>query len=194
MPHLVEDTPTAGHVHLEGHMPLLSRAINGAVRFIAVSAHLSWLLLVGIIIANVVLRYVFAASLVALEELQWHLYAFALMIGVAYCLVEDQHVRVDVISEHWSVKRRAWIDLLAMLVLVMPFAFVIARDAIPFVEFSHKLNEVSRSPGGLTHRWLLKAVIPVAMGLVFLAALSRALWMINLVRVREPQTPQKTQQ
>ena len=82
------------------------------------------------------------------------------------------------------MKRRALIDLLAMVILVMPFAYVIARDAIPFVEFSRKLNEVSRSPGGLSHRWLLKAVIPGAMGLVFLAALSRALRMVGLLRDR----------
>ena len=184
MPHLVEDTPTAGHAHLEGRQPLISRILDGMVRAIAVTAHLSWLVLIAVIIANVVLRYVFADSLVALEEMQWHLYAYALMIGVSYCLVEDQHVRVDVISEHWPVKRRALIDLLAMVILVMPFAYVIARDSIPFVEFSRKLNEVSRSPGGLSHRWLLKAVIPGAMGLVFLAALSRALRMVGLLRDR----------
>lgn len=184
MPHLVDDTPTAGHSHLEGPSPLLTRILDGLVRAIATTAHLSWILLIGVIITNVVLRYVFAASSVALEEWQWHLYAYGFMVGVAYCLVEDQHVRVDVISEHWSPKRRAWIDLLAMVILVMPFAFVIARDAIPFVEFSHKLNEVSRSPGGLSHRWIIKSVIPFAMGLVFLAALSRALHMLRLLRQR----------
>ncbi len=181
MPHLVDDTPTAGHEHLEGPAPLLSRLLDGLIRIISISAHLSWIILIGVIITNVVLRYVFANSSVALEEWQWHLYAYAFMIGIAYCLVEDQHVRVDVISEHWSVKRRAWIDVLAMVILVMPFAFVIARDAIPFVEFSHKLNEVSRSPGGLTHRWLIKSVIPFAMSLVFLAALSRVIHLLGIL-------------
>lgn len=184
MPHLVEDTPTAGHVHLDGHVPLLSRLIDGLIRIIAISAHLSWIALIAVIITNVIMRYLLAGSLVALEEWQWHLYAYSLMIGVSYCLVEDQHVRVDVISEHWSVRRRAWIDLLAMLILVMPFAYVIARDSLPFVEFSYRLNEISRSPGGLSHRWLLKAVIPFAMVLLFLAALSRALRMIGLIRGR----------
>ncbi|MFV0291952.1 MAG: TRAP transporter small permease subunit [Paracoccus sp. (in: a-proteobacteria)] len=184
MPHLIEDTPTAGHTHLERQSSPLSRLLEGFIRIVAGTAHLSWLVLIVVIITNVVRRYVLSDSSVALEEWQWHLYAYGFMIGIAYCMVEDQHVRVDVLSEKWPVRRRAWIDLLAMIILVMPFAFIIARDSIPFVEFSHKLNEVSRSPGGLTHRWLIKAVIPLAMGLVFLAALSRALNMITLIRNR----------
>lgn len=182
MPKLVDDTPTAGHEHVMGSAPLLSRAIEGLVNLISVAAHLSWIALVLVIITNVVLRYVFANSSVALEEWQWHLYAFAFMVGVAYCLVRDEHVRVDVVAEHWSVKRRAWIDLFAMVLLVMPFAYVVGTGAIPFVEFAHKLNETSRSPGGLSHRWIIKSVIPLSMALLFLAAFARSLRMIALIR------------
>lgn len=182
MPHLVDDTPTAGHDHVMGSAPLLSRWIERLIAFVSIAAHLSWIVLVVVIIANVILRYVFQSSSVALEEWQWHLYAFAFMVGLSYCLVEDQHVRVDVIAEHWSVKRRAWIDLLAMGILVMPFAYVVADGSIGFVEFAHKLNETSRSPGGLSHRWIIKAVIPFSMALVFLAAFARVLRMISLIR------------
>lgn len=182
MPKLVDDTPTAGHDHVMGTAPFLSRVLEGLVTLVSVTAHLSWIVLVAVIITNVVLRYVFANSSVALEELQWHLYAYAFMVGVAYCLVQDQHVRVDVIAEHWPARRRAWIDLCAMLLLVMPFAYMVGTSAIPFVEFAHKLNETSRSPGGLSHRWVIKSVIPLAMGLLFLAALARALRMIAVIR------------
>lgn len=182
MPKLVDDTPTAGHEHITGSAPLLSRIIEGLVTLVSVSAHLSWILLVLVIIGNVILRYVFSSSSVALEEWQWHLYAYAFMIGLAYCLVQDQHVRVDVVAEHWSVRSRAWIDLIAMVLLVMPFAYVVIVGAIPFVEFAHKLNETSRSPGGLSHRWLIKSTIPVAMVFLFMAAFARALRMITIIR------------
>lgn len=184
MPKLVDDTPTAGHDHLMGSAPLLSRILEGLVAIVSVTAHLSWLLLIATIIANVVLRYVFSSSSVAVEEWQWHLYSYAFMVGIAYCLVQDQHVRVDVLAEHWSVRRRAWIDLFAMVILVMPFAFIIARDSVPFVEFSQRLNEVSRSPGGLGYRWVIKSVIPFAMTLLFIAAAARALRMFMLLRKR----------
>lgn len=182
MPKLVDDTATQGHSDVAVSAPFAARLIETIVSGISVFAHLSWLALVGVIITNVVLRYIFASSSVALEELQWHLYAFGFMVGVSYCLVQDQHVRVDVVAEHWSDKRRAWIDLLAMVCLVMPFAYAVGSGAIPFVEFAHKLNETSRSPGGLPHRWIIKSVIPLGMALLFLAAFARSCRMVSLLR------------
>lgn len=182
MPKLISDAQVSDLENDGSAVPLLTRIIERLITFIAVTAHVSWLLLIVIIIGNVVLRYVFADSSVALEEVQWHLYAYGFMVGVSYCLVQDQHVRVDVLAEHWPQRRRAWIDLFAMVLLVMPFAYINGTGAIPFVEFSHKLSETSRSPGGLPYRWLLKSVIPFGFGLLFLAAFARALRMIAIIR------------
>jgi len=162
--------------------PLLSRALDGVVAFISIFAHATWIILVGVILANVLMRYVFGGSIVALEELQWHLYAFGFMVGLSYALVHDQHVRVDVLAERWTKRRRAWIEIAAMLILVIPFCGVILHDSIEFIQFSMQLNERSRSPGGLPYRWILKSVIPLAMGLVILAALARTARMIELLR------------
>jgi len=162
--------------------PLVSRILDGVVGFIAVFAHATWIVIVGIILANVLMRYVFGGSIVALEELQWHLYAFGFMVGLAYALVHDQHVRVDVLAEKWPRKRRAKIEIAAMLFLVIPFAAVILYDSIDFIEFSMRLNERSRSPGGLPARWILKSVIPLAMGLIILAAVARVVHMFAVIR------------
>lgn len=162
--------------------PLFSRILDGVVTFIAIFAHATWIVLIGIILANVVLRYVLGGSDVALEELQWHLYAFAFMVGLSYTLVHDQHVRVDVIAEKWNKRRRARIEIAAMLILVIPFAAIIFADSLSFIEFSMRLNEKSRSPGGLPSRWIIKSVIPLAMGLLILAALARTARMIALLR------------
>ncbi|WP_018688700.1 TRAP transporter small permease subunit [Ahrensia kielensis] len=184
MPKLISDA-VASDLKNDGiAVPLFTRIIERIITFIAVSAHVGWLLLIVVILTNVVLRYVFSNSSVAMEEVQWHLYAYSFMVGVSYCLVQDQHVRVDVLAEHWPSRRRAWIDLLAMVLLVMPFAYIIANGSIPFVEFSHKLSETSRSPGGLPYRWILKSVIPFAFGLLFLAAITRALRMIAVIRAK----------
>jgi len=162
--------------------PLFSRVLDGVVTFISIFAHATWILLIGIILANVVMRYVLGGSLVALEELQWHLYAFGFMVGLSYTLVHDQHVRVDVLAEKWTKQRRAKIEIAAMLLLLMPFAAIILYDSISFIEFSIRLNEKSRSPGGLPYRWIIKSVIPLAMGLLILAALARTARMIALLR------------
>ena len=163
--------------------PLFSRVLDAVVGFISTIAHATWIILVGIILANVVMRYFLGGSIVVLEELQWHLYAFGFMVGLSYTLVHDQHVRVDVLAEHWPKRRRAWIEIFALLVLVIPFAGVILYDSIEFIEFSIRLNERSRSPGGLPYRWILKSVIPLAMGLLILAALARTARMIALLRM-----------
>jgi len=72
-----------------------------------------------------------------------------------------------------------------MLILVMPFAGLILYDSLAFIEFSMRLNESSRSPGGLTHRWIIKSVIPLAMGLLILAALARTARMVAFLRVAQ---------
>jgi TRAP-type mannitol/chloroaromatic compound transport system permease small subunit len=162
--------------------PLFSRVLDGVVTFIAIFAHATWIILVLVILTNVLLRYVFGNSMVAFEELQWHLYAFGFMVGLSYTLVHDQHVRVDVLAEHWTKRRRARIEIAALLFLVVPFAGVILYDSIEFIEFSLRLNERSRSPGGLPYRWILKSVIPLAMGLLILAALARTARMVALLR------------
>ena len=163
--------------------PLISRALDSVVSFISLFAHATWIILIGIILTNVVMRYFLGGSIVALEELQWHLYAFGFMVGLSYTLAHDQHVRVDVLAEHWNKRRRAKIEIFAMLVLVIPFAGVILFDSFDFIEFSLRLNERSRSPGGLPYRWILKSVIPLAMSLLILAALARTARMIALLRI-----------
>lgn len=162
--------------------PLFSRILDGVVTFISIFAHATWIILIGIILANVLMRYLLGGSIVALEELQWHLYAFGFMVGLSYTLVHDQHVRVDVLAEKWHKRRRAQIEIAAMLILVIPFAAIILYDSIAFIEFSIRLNEKSRSPGGLPYRWIIKSVIPLAMGLLILAALARTARMIALLR------------
>jgi TRAP-type mannitol/chloroaromatic compound transport system permease small subunit len=162
--------------------PVFSRILDGIVTFIAIFAHATWIILVGVILANVIMRYVLGGSIVALEELQWHLYAFGFMVGLSYTLVHDRHVRVDVLADGWSKRRRARIEIAAMLILVIPFAGLIAYDSLSFIEFSMRLNEGSRSPGGLPNRWIIKSVIPLAMGLLILAALARTLRMVAFLR------------
>lgn len=162
--------------------PFFSKALDALVSVTSVAAHATWILLVIVILTNVLMRYAFGGSIVALEEAQWHLYAFGFMFGLSYALVHDQHVRVDVVAERLSPRLRACIEVVAMLVFVVPFAAVVLWDSIEFIEFSYTLNERSRSPGGLPYRWLLKSVIPLAMGLLILAALARTARMLAYIR------------
>jgi TRAP-type mannitol/chloroaromatic compound transport system permease small subunit len=134
-----------------------------------------WVVLVLLIVTNVVLRYVVGTSMIWMEELQWHLYAVGWMIGLAYALKLDGHVRVDVIADRFSRTARAWIELLGLILLVLPLCYIMLLYGWPFVTRSFQINEVSAAPGGLPYRWIIKSVILVAFALLGLAALSRLL-------------------
>ncbi|GGK53474.1 TRAP transporter small permease subunit [Salinarimonas ramus] len=151
----------------------ISRPIDALVRRIGEAFSWIWAILIVLIVGNVVLRYAIGTNFVALEELQWHLYAIGFMMGLSYTLLYDGHVRVDVVAEKLSHRGRAWVELVGLLLFLAPFVYVVIMDAIPFVERAWRLNETSPAPGGLPARWVSKAVIIVAFGFLGLAAFSR---------------------
>ena len=129
--------------------------------------------LIVVIISQVVLRYGFGRGLVILEELQWHLYALAVMVGVSYAQVTNSHIRVDVIAVRLSAKTiRLW-ELFGILVFVLPFIYVVFYHSLDFVAESWRLNERSDAPVGLPWRWAIKSVIPISFGLLALAVVAR---------------------
>ncbi|WP_415900482.1 TRAP transporter small permease subunit [Neptuniibacter sp. QD29_5] len=132
-----------------------------------------YVVLVLVIITQVVLRKGFASGLIALEELQWHLYAVGVMFGLAYAQVNNAHIRVDLLYGKFRLRTKAWVEILGMLFLVFPFIAVVFFHSLEFVHSAWVINEHSDAPSGLPYRWLIKAVIPASFGLLFLACVSR---------------------
>ena len=131
------------------------------------------MLLIAVIVVQVVMRYGFNSGLVPLEELMWHFYAVAFMFGLAYAITQDTHIRVDLV--HMKLPRPAQhiIEILGILLLLMPFLWIILHHSLEWVAESFRLDETSTSPQGLSHRWIIKSVIPLSFVLMFLAALAR---------------------
>ncbi len=170
----VESAAARGHA-LDFPETALSRAIDRVIYAFAGVFNWIWVVLVILIVINVTLRYVLGTNLIAMEELQWHLYAVGFMMGLGYAVDADGHVRVDVIAEKFRPKVRAWIELVGLVFIVLPLVYIIVTYAWPFVTRAYEINEVSAAPGGLTHRWIIKSVIIVAFLYLGLAALSRLL-------------------
>lgn len=150
-----------------------SSAIDG---FIARVGHLAswlWPILVIVVVLQVVLRYGFGQGSIMFEELQWHIYAVGFMIGLSYCADVDRHVRVDVIAEKWSLRTRAWIELVGLVAFLLPFSIIIAIEGAPYAKSAWDFHEVSAAPGGLPYRWVLKSFISIAFVLMALTAVSR---------------------
>ncbi len=134
----------------------------------------SWLsfLLVILVTIDVIMRYGFNISFVALEELQWHLYALIFLLGAGYTLRHNGHVRVDVIYQRLSKRMRALINVIGTLLFLFPGCFLVIKTSLPFVYSSWVVGEGSADPGGLPARYLLKAAIPLAFVLLGIQGVS----------------------
>ena len=132
-----------------------------------------WILLIAVIVAAVVLDFVFGIGLIQLEELQWHLYAIGFLAGIVGCAVHDRHVRVDVLRERMAPRTRDWIDFYGVLLFQLPLVVLVLWSALPFVAESFASAEESSSAGGLAYRWALKAVLPIAFVGLGVATLTR---------------------
>ena len=143
-----------------------------------------WIVLVGVIISNVVMRYVFHNGLIEFEEIQWHLYSLGWLMGLSYCFVADEHVRVDLIHDRMSLVTQAWVELLGMLLLLLPFIALVVIYAVPFVLYSWEVSEISDAPGGLPYRWAIKSALLAGFALLLLAFISRFSRVISLLYSR----------
>mgnify|MGYP001317069642 FL=1 len=90
-----------------------------------------WVILIAVIILNVVLRYVFKNGMIELEELQWHLYCIGWLVGLSSTYIVDSHVRVDVLSERLSYRKKLWFELFGILILFLPFVILVLYYAVP---------------------------------------------------------------
>ncbi len=141
----------------------------------------AWLTLFMVLVTFVVvvMRYVFDAGLIWLQESVIWMHAFVFMVGAAYTLQREEHVRVDIFYREMSPKRRAWVDLIGVLVFLLPLCAFLAWKALDYVAISWKLQEASRESGGLPYPLipLLKSIIvvmPITVGLQGISLLMRS--------------------
>ncbi|GGO82624.1 hypothetical protein GCM10011348_24460 [Marinobacterium nitratireducens] len=153
-------------------VPLADR-IDRGIRRLTLGIGWCYVALVLVIMLQVVLRKGFSHGLIALEELQWHLYAIGVMFGLSLAQTTDSHIRVDLFHTGFKTANKRIIEILGILLLLLPFIAVIFLHSLDFVADSWRINESSSAPSGLPWRWLIKGAIPVSMALLALAVLSR---------------------
>ena len=145
--------------------------IESIIRSVGKAAGWLTLLLVILICVDVFMRYVFSNSQEWMLELEWHLFALVFLLGGAYALQADQHVRVDVWYTHRSEKTKAWINLLGTVFLLIPWCLIVIYTSYSYAENSFLINERSADPGGLPFRYIIKFSISVGFVLLLLQAL-----------------------
>jgi TRAP-type mannitol/chloroaromatic compound transport system permease small subunit len=158
----------------------MSMALGTAARIDAltdgVGRAASWLALaIALLMAgNVLLRYAFDTGSVWAQELEWHLLAPLVLAGMSYAQRHGEHVRVDVLYARYGARGQAAVDVLSA-ALAIAFALFIVKVSLPYVQAAWVIGEGSPDPGGLPHRALLKALIPLGFGLYALQSLAALL-------------------
>lgn len=154
---------------------LIVRSIDGLNDWVGRCT--SWLstILVVVVCYDVFTRYFLRSSSVAVQELEWHIFAVLFLIAAAYTLKVDSHVRVDVFYTLLSPRGQALINLLGSLIFLIPFSLLIIWTSKGFISMSWATQEISPDPGGLPYRYALKAMIPAGFILVLLQGIALAL-------------------
>jgi TRAP-type mannitol/chloroaromatic compound transport system permease small subunit len=131
---------------------------------------------------DAITRYLFKTGSIALQEMEWHLFAMVFLFGMAYCLKEDGHVRVDLLYDHFPPRWKAVVNIGGVLLLLMPLSLLITEGSYWYVHEAYTSGEISGDPGGLAYRWLIKAVVPASFVFLIVSAVGFIVHNINIFR------------
>jgi TRAP-type mannitol/chloroaromatic compound transport system permease small subunit len=138
----------------------------------------SWfsLFMVLVTFIVVVMRYALDAGFIWVQESVVWMHAVVFMLGAAYTLHDDDHVRVDVFYRDMSPRRRALVDLFGVIIFLLPVCAFLAWNSWDFVLQSWRIGESSREPGGLPYPFL-----PLLKSALLLMPLTVALQGVSLL-------------
>lgn len=139
----------------------LSRAIDAVNT--AIGRWLSWLIVAAVLIstANAIVRKVLDVSSNSFLELQWVLFSIVFLLCSPWTLIDNEHIRIDIINHSLPLKVRSWIDMIGHVFFLLPFMAILLYTSIPFFLTSYHQNEQSFSAGGLP-QWPAKSLIMIA--------------------------------
>lgn len=156
-------------------MKVLLRISEGTDRLNEIIGRgVSWLttLMVLVFVYDVIMRYAFNKTSVAVFEVEWHLFALIFLVGAGYALKHDRHVRVDLFYANFSSKGKALVNMVGTLLFLFPFCLICIRYSFDFAKTSFEVGESSADPGGLPWRFIIKSAIPLGLSLLLLQGFS----------------------
>lgn len=164
-----------------GGLLALSRGIDRINTVIGRSV--SWLILIAVIVSagNAIIRKVWSISSNAWLELQWYLYGAAFLLAAAYTLLENEHIRIDILYGARSRRTQHWIDLIGHLLFLMPFVTLMIWYLYPWAMRSYYRGEVSTNAGGLV-LWPAKMLLLAGFVMLFFQGISEIIKKIAVMR------------
>lgn len=171
----------------------VAQTINIINRWIGKLAYWLVILMIAVGVWNVIGRYLgkwIGESLTsnALIEIQWYLFDLVFLLGAAYTLQKNGHVRVDIIYKNFGRKGRAIANLIGTLLFLIPFSVMVIYFSWGTIVNSWQILEMSPDPGGLP-RYPIKSMIIVSFGLLLLQGFADTIY--NLAIIMNISTPQE---
>jgi TRAP-type mannitol/chloroaromatic compound transport system permease small subunit len=149
----------------------ISRAIDAFNKAAGIVATIAVFVACAVSAGNAALRYGFSISSNAWLEIQWYMFGATVLLGAAYTLAKNEHVRIDIIYGHVSMRAQLWIDIAGMILFLLPTCVIIGWVSWPLFSNSYAIGEISSNAGGLI-RWPVKLLLPVGFALLGLQSLS----------------------
>ena len=153
---------------------------------IMVGRAVSWLVLVMVLTTFiiVVMRYLFDAGWIWLQESVTWMHAAVFMLAAAYTLARENHVRVDIFYRKFSPRSQALVNVVGTLFLLIPVTVFIIITSWNYVLVSWQIHESSAQAGGLIYPFpsILKSLIPIMSMMLLLQGSVLLLRSIALLR------------
>ena len=154
---------------------------------------IAWLTIIMVLVTFVVvvLRYAFDLGWISMQESVTWMHAAVFMLGAAYTLKRDEHVRVDIFYRRMPVRQQALVNLFGTLIFLLPMAVFLALTSWDYVYTSWIIREASREAGGLPYPFvpILKSLIPVTAGMLILQGIANILGAVLTLMGRTPSRP-----
>lgn len=151
-----------------------------------------WLILVAVLVSafNALVRKAFNISSNAFLELQWYLFSAVFLLGAAYTLQRNEHVRIDVIAGRFSKRTQTWIDIFGTLFFLLPMTLMVLWLSWPVFVLSFETKDVSNSAGGLI-LWPARLLVPVGFALLSLQGISELIKRLGFLAGVAPDPTEK---
>ncbi len=151
-----------------------------------------WLLLAAVLIStvNAIVRKVFNWSSNGLLEIQWYLFAGAFLLGAAYTLLHNEHVRIDVVSGKFSKRTQTWIEVIGSIFFLLPFCAMVLWTSVPWFLNSLASGETSSNAGGLI-LWPAKILVPIGFTLLTAQGISELIKRLAFLKGLIPDPTEK---
>jgi TRAP-type mannitol/chloroaromatic compound transport system permease small subunit len=128
--------------------------------------------MIGSLVFEVICRYWFDAPNVWASDMSTMLYGAFFMLGSAYALQRQQHIRTDFLYEKWSIRTKGIVDSLLYITLYFPglgiFLLIGSEYALESVKFQERFMNSPWMPP----IWPLKLTIPIATLLLLIQGVS----------------------